>query len=128
MFDLSPATADLLKLFVAIAGTGLGSLFGWRAISKTRSLNATDDDERLRLTDAFRASQMARDRAHQLANEMQAVQYRMGRLEAENEACNKRTDELALELKEVRAENTRLSDQVERLIRRNAETDIGKGL
>ena len=116
--DLSTAAYDLLKTFGTIAVVGLGSLLGWRQISKVRSLNAGDDDERLRLTDAFASAQTARERAHELSNEMMAMQRRMGRLEAENEACNKRTDRLDTEVADLKAENRQQAGQIAELMRK----------
>ena len=116
--DFSTAAYDLLKTFGTIAVVGLGSLLGWRQISKVRSLNAGDDDERLRLTDAFASAQTARERAHELSNEMMAMQRRMGRLEAENEACNKRTDHLDAEVADLKAENRQQAGQIAELMRK----------
>jgi uncharacterized protein HemX len=123
--DFNMARDAILATLATIAAATGTCVLIWKQISKQRLTSSTESDERKRLKDAFESAKEATERAHKMNNEMATMQYRMGRLEAENEQCAKRTTELFSEVQHLKEENKRQEIQITALIKRNLSTDYG---
>ena len=118
----------------------------WSRFYKTRRGVAADNVERLRYEDMLEEMRGlrleatgARKEAHDARNEVMGVQRKMGRLEAENEECNKRADRQDQEIAALKEQNQRQATQLETqalqiaslmrtasVTRRLTDTDFGK--
>lgn len=92
--SVADATDEIKYVLLVIFGLVVAALEIWRRMSRARTDTAVDTADRRRLTDAIEDAAKARKEAHEVKNEMMAMQRRMGQLESENETCLKSNQEM----------------------------------
>lgn len=112
------ADALVVKVVGSVTAIILACLALWVRFYRARTTVALKDGERITFEDAIKASADARREAHAANNAVMVVQRQLGRLEAENEACNKRADRQDIEIRELKAQNEKQAGQIDLLMRK----------
>ena len=116
-FDAQVGDALVMKVVGSIVAIILAFLGVWHRFYRTRKNVSGENGERVRFEDAIADAREARKEAHDANKAAMEVQRQMGRLEAENEQCNKRADRQDVEIAALKTQNAEQAIQIQQLTR-----------